>query len=48
MDVCKKNGAALEPGWISDSFDFREPELYNLVTTVTHDDDSQNMYTVPI
>ena len=27
---------------------FRELELYKLVTTVTRDDDSQNIYTVPV
>ena len=43
-----KNEVVLEPGWISDAFEFREPEFYTLVTTVTRDDDSQNIYTVPV
>ena len=43
-----KNDFVLEPGWISDAFELCEPELYNLVTTVTHDDDSPNIYTVPV
>ena len=30
-----KNDVVLEPGWISDDFELREPELYKLVTTVT-------------
>ena len=34
--------------WISDDFEFREPKLYNLVTTVTCDDESRNIYTVPV
>ena len=29
---------ALEPGWIRDNFEFREPEFYKLVTTVTCDE----------
>ena len=43
-----KNEVLLEPGWISDAFEFHEPELYKLVTTVTRDDDSQNIFTVPV
>ena len=43
-----KNDVVLELGWISDSFEFREPEFYKLVTTVTRDDDSRNIYTVPV
>ena len=43
-----KNEVTLEPGWISDAFEFREPEFYKLGTTVTRDDDSQNIYTVPV
>ena len=38
----------LQPVWIRYDFQFREPELYNLVTTVTRDDDIQNIYTVPV
>ena len=43
-----KNEVLLEPGWISDAFKFREPLLYKLVTTVTIDDDSKNIYTVTV
>ena len=43
-----KNEVILEPGCISDSSKLREPEFYNLVTAVTPDDDSQNIYTVPV
>ena len=43
-----KNEVVFEPGWISDDFELREPELYKLVTTVTHDDDNKNIYTVPV
>ena len=43
-----KNEVVLQPGWISDAFDFCEPEFYSIVTTVTRDDDSQNIYTVPV
>ena len=38
----------LEPGWISDAFEFPAPIFYKLVTTVTCDDDSQNIFTVPV
>ena len=43
-----KNEVVLRPGWISDDFDFCEPEFYKIVTTVTCDDNSQNIYNVPI
>ena len=43
-----KNEVVLQPSWIRDAFEFREPEFYKLVTTVTHDDDSQHAYTVPV
>ena len=43
-----KNEVLLEPGWISDDFEFREPCFYKLVTMVTCDDDSLNIYTVPV
>ena len=43
-----KNDVILEPDWISDAFELREPEFYKLVTMVTRDDDSPNMYTVSI
>ena len=43
-----KNKVVLEPVWISDAFKFCETEFYNIVTTVTRDDDSQNIYTVPV
>ena len=42
-----KNEVVLKPGCISDAFEFREPEFYNLVTTVTLDDYIKNIYTVP-
>ena len=32
------NVVALEPGWICDNFEFREPEFYKLVTTVICDE----------
>ena len=35
----QKNESLLERGWISDAFEFREPEFYKLVTTVTRDVD---------
>ena len=38
----------LTRGFISYAFELREPELYNLVTTVAHDDESLKLYTVPI
>ena len=41
-----KNKVLLEPGWISDAFEFREPEFYKLVKTVTYYDESQKHYTV--
>ena len=43
-----KNEVVIEPGWISNDFELREPEFYKLVTTVTCDDDSPNIYTVPV
>ena len=43
-----KNDVVLEPSWISDAFEFREPKFYKLVTTVTRDDDSPNIYIVPV
>ena len=43
-----KNWVVLEPGWISDAFELRKPEFYKLVTTVTRDDGSHNIYTVPV
>ena len=36
----EKNKVVLETGWISDTFEFRDPEFYKLVTTVTSVDDS--------
>ena len=36
-----KNEVVLQLGWISDAFEFHEPEFYKLVTMVTLDDDSQ-------
>ena len=41
-----KNKVSLEKGWISDAFELRETEFYKIVTTVTRDDESQNMYNV--
>ena len=43
-----KNGDLLEPGCISDAFEFREPEFYKLATTVTRDDDSQKFILYPL
>ena len=43
-----KNEVLLEPGWIRDALEFGEPGFYNLETTVTRDDDNQNIYTVPV
>ena len=43
-----KNDIALEPGWISDDLELREQELYKLVKTITRDDDSPNIYNVPV
>ena len=43
-----KNDVVIEPSWISNDFELREPEIYKLVTTVTRDDDSRNIYTVPV
>ena len=44
----EKNEVVLEPGWISPAFEFCEPEFYKLVTTVTCDDESPNIYTVTV
>ena len=35
-----KNEVVLEPGYISNTFELRESEFYNLVTRVTHYDDN--------
>ena len=43
-----RNEVILQPGWISDAFEFCEPEFYKLVTTVTRYDDSQNIYTISV
>ena len=43
-----KNEHVLEPGWISDAYEFREPELYKIATTVTCDDENENMYYLPV
>ena len=43
-----KNEVVIEPGCISNAFELREPELYKLVKMVTCDDDSQNIYNVPV
>ena len=43
-----KNKVVLESGWISDSFELSEPKYYKLETTVTRDDDSQHIFTVPV
>ena len=37
-----------EPGWISDSFELREPQFYKLVTTVTRGDEGRKFYSVPV
>ena len=44
----EKNEVVLEPFWISDAFELRESEFYKLVKTVTCDDDSPNIYTIPV
>ena len=44
----QKNVVALEPGWISGSFECSEPELYKIVTTVTCDETQHKTYTVPV
>ena len=46
--IYTKNEVVLKPGWISDDFEWREPEFYKLVTTVTRDYYSQIFYTVPV
>ena len=43
-----KNEVVLEAGWITNAFELREPESYKLVTTVTLNDDSKHIYTVPV
>ena len=43
-----KNEVLLQPGWIRDDFEFREPELYKLATRVTRYDDSKHIYTVTV
>ena len=43
-----KNEVVLQPGWIRDAFELREPELYKLVTMVKRDDYSPNIYTLPV
>ena len=42
------NEVALEPGWIREKFEFREPEFYKLVTTLTCDETRHKTYTVPV
>ena len=34
--------------WISNAFELHETEFYKLVKTVTRDNESRNIYTVPI
>ena len=43
-----KNEVVIESGWISNAFELRKPEFYKLVTMVTRDDDSQNVYNVTV
>ena len=43
-----KKEVLCEPGWICDAFELRAPELYKLVTTITRDDESRKIYTVPV
>ena len=38
----------LEPRWISDAFELREPEFYKIVKTVTCDDEIRKCYTAPV
>ena len=39
---------ALEPGCIRENFEFRKPEFYKLVTTVTCDETKHKTYTVTV
>ena len=43
-----KNEVVLEPGWMREMFEFREPEFYKLVTTVTCDKTKHKTFTVPV
>ena len=43
-----KNDVVLEPGLISDTVELCAPEFYNLVTTLTRDDNGPNIYTVTV
>ena len=43
-----KNEFVLEPGWISDYFELREPEFYKLAAMVTRHYESRNIYNVPV
>ena len=42
------NVVSLESGWICDNFEFREPEFYKLVTTVTCDENQHKTHIVPV
>ena len=44
----KTRWATALPGWICDNFEFREPEFYKLVTTLTCDETKHKTYTVPV
>ena len=43
-----KNEVVLQPGCTRDAFDLLGLEFYKLVTTVITDDDSLNIYTIPV
>ena len=43
-----KNEVVLEPGCISDTSELCEAVFYNLVIKVARDDDSTNIYIVPV
>ena len=38
----------LQPGWIRDAFEFREPELYKILTTVTRDEEGKKFILYPL
>ena len=44
VEGCMRKKVLLEPGWISDDFEFREPEFYKIVTTLTRDDEKSKYF----
>ena len=42
------NEVALEQCWISEIFEFSEPDLYKQVTTVTYNETRHKTYIVPL